>query len=115
MSSISKLCPKPAPTVLIMVPNNQSSHSPYPLYGNNSGTVTGCFYADGATTDVSAPIVLADDSDNSTTLSTNDGQTKNILLSGRTLFTDGGWNTLCLPFSIPATVANYSPIWFCFR
>lgn len=92
-------------------PNSSSSHSNYPLYGNNGGTVTGCFYAGGATTDVSAPIVLADASDNSATLSgDNLGSGKNVLLSGRTLFTDGDWNTLCLPFSIPVTVAHYSPI-----
>ncbi|MBO4613158.1 MAG: hypothetical protein J5671_08345 [Bacteroidaceae bacterium] len=91
-------------------PNSSSSHSNYPLYGNNGGTVTGCFYAGGATTDVSAPIVLADDSDNSSTLTTNDGQTKNILFSSRTLFTDGDWNTLCLPFSIPQGPNGFFPI-----
>ena len=89
-----------------------SSSSPYPLYGNNAGTVTGCFYADGATTDVSLPIDLKDGSDNSTTLSddNNLGSGKNVLLSGRTLYTDTGWNTLCLPFNIPAGATGYSPI-----
>lgn len=88
-----------------------SSSSPYPLYGNNAGTVTGCFYAGGATTDVSLPIAIADGSDNSTTLSgDNLGSGKNVLLSGRTLYTDTGWNTLCLPFDIPAGATGYSPI-----
>ena len=92
------------------VRTNVSNDAPYPLYGNNAGTVSGCFYAGGATSDVSLPIDLADNADNNTTLTTNNGQTKNVLLSGRTLFTDGGWNTLCLPFSIPKTVGHYSPI-----
>ena len=92
-------------------PNNQSSHAPYPLYGNNVGTVSGCFYAGGAATDVSLPIAIADGSDNSSTLSgDNLGSGKNVLFSGRTLFTDGGWNTLCLPFDIPAGATGYSPI-----
>jgi hypothetical protein len=29
-----------------------------------------------------------------------DGQAHNLMLSGRTLYTDGYWNTLCLPFGI---------------
>ena len=29
-----------------------------------------------------------------------DGQTHNLMLSDRTLYTDGDWNTLCLPFGI---------------
>ena len=88
-----------------------SSSSPYPLYGNNAETVSGCFYAGGATTDVSLPIAIADGSDNSSTLSgDNLDSGKNVLLSGRTLYTDTGWNTLCLPFDIPAGATGYSPI-----
>ena len=30
------------------------------------------------------------------------GQTRNVTLTGRTLFKDGKWNTLCLPFSMTA-------------
>ncbi len=84
----------------------------YPVYGNNnSGTVTGCFYSTGYTTDVPLPIALVDNADNSSTLSGgNLGSGKNVLLSGRTLYTDTGWNTLCLPFDIPAGATGYSPI-----
>lgn len=84
----------------------------YPVYGNNnSGTVTGCFYSTGYTTDVPLPIALVDNADNSSTLSgDNLGSGKNVLLSGRTLYTDTGWNTLCLPFDIPAGATGYSPI-----
>ena len=45
---------------------------------------------------------LADNADNSAlinTLATNGG-TWNVTLSGRTLYKDGAWNTLCLPFAI---------------
>jgi len=32
----------------------------------------------------------------------DDGQTHDIMLLGRTLYTDGAWNTLCLPFAMTA-------------
>jgi len=43
-------------------------------------------------------MVLADTGDNSQTLTANDGKQVAAALSGRTLYTDGDWNTLCLPF-----------------
>ena len=45
-------------------------------------------------------ITLADNSDNSTTISNNNGYLADVTLAGRTLYRDGGWNTLCLPFSV---------------
>jgi hypothetical protein len=84
----------------------------YPLYGNNGGTVTGCFYAGGTSSDAIMPaaIVLANAADNSTTITGNAGNGKNVLLDGRTLLANGDWNTLCLPFSIPASGNGRSPI-----
>jgi hypothetical protein len=45
---------------------------------------------------------LADNADNSTLISTltTNGGTWNVTLSGRTLYKDGDWNTLCLPFDV---------------
>lgn len=80
----------------------------YPLVGNNGGTVAGCFYADGSKYDTLTPTALIDNANNSTAISAGSGQ--HILLQDRTLFTDGGWNTLCLPFSIPDSATGYSPI-----
>ena len=45
-------------------------------------------------------ISLADNSDNSTTISNADGYLADVTLSGRTLYKDGAWNTLCLPFDV---------------
>ena len=93
--------------------NKQSTTTNYPLYGtNNNGTITGCFYANGTVNDAltSRPIALNNNADNKTTISSNVGSTKNILLADRTLYTDGYWNTLCLPFDIPAGADGYSPI-----
>lgn len=43
-------------------------------------------------------VSLANSSDNSTTLSGCQNKACNVTLSGRTLYKDGNWNTICLPF-----------------
>ena len=45
-------------------------------------------------------VSLADDDDNSTKISNADGYVANVTLAARTLYKDGKWNTLCLPFSV---------------
>ena len=46
-------------------------------------------------------ITLQDDADNSTTLTENVGiAAGSVTLAGRTLYKDGDWNTLCLPFAV---------------
>lgn len=86
----------------------------YPLVGNNAGTIAGCFYANGSTYNPLTPEIraLSNNADNAAAISSAAaaGTGQNILLQDRTLFTDGGWNTLCLPFSIPAGAEGYSPI-----
>ena len=46
-------------------------------------------------------IVLADDADNGTAIAAANGTTLAAQLNGRTLYRDGDWNTLCLPFNVP--------------
>lgn len=78
------------------------------IYGNSGGTVTGCFYLNGSTSDYAVEdlLVLNDASANSFSAPDN----KHVLLDGRTLYADNGWNTICLPFDIPAGAEGYSPI-----
>jgi M6 family metalloprotease-like protein len=47
-------------------------------------------------------LALADDGSNSTAISTAaaSGQKYNVALRGRTLYKDGEWNTICLPFTV---------------
>ena len=45
-------------------------------------------------------ISLSDNASNDELLEANDGQPANVTLSGRTLYKDGSWNTLCLPFDM---------------
>jgi hypothetical protein len=52
-------------------------------------------------------LVLADNADNTAIISQFNGQTYNVTLAGRTLFKDGYWNTLCLPFGV---VLSGSPL-----
>ena len=61
-------------------------------------------YSDWATLSftTNSPISLSESNDNSTILTNNNGQNCNITLSGRTLYKDGYWNTLCLPFNMTA-------------
>ena len=40
---------------------------------------------------------------NSTLISSHAGETCNVTLSGRSLYKDGAWNTLCLPFDVTIT------------
>ena len=45
-------------------------------------------------------LALADAADNTAAIDDHAGQTLAVALSGRTLYKDGSWNTLCLPFDI---------------
>lgn len=47
-----------------------------------------------------AAITLADQDDNSRLLLANTGVTCNVTIDGRTLYKDGSWNTLSLPFNV---------------
>ena len=46
------------------------------------------------------PVSLANDADNTTTLTTWKNKTCDVALTDRTLTKDGNWNTLCLPFNL---------------
>ena len=78
-------------------------------------TATGTYDHDGATytfTDtyllpVEETIALLNAASNEETLDTYRGRKmKSIILSGRTLYEDGSWNTICLPFDISAADLN---------
>jgi len=49
-----------------------------------------------------SPVSLADNASNSETLTTWNTKTRDVVLTDRTLYKDGSWNTLCLPFSLSA-------------
>lgn len=41
-----------------------------------------------------------DEDDNTTTVTNYNGHSGNVQLTGRTLYKDNKWNTLCLPFDV---------------
>ncbi len=52
------------------------------------------------------PVSLANNADNMSTLTTYKDKTCDVVLTGRTLYKDGNWNTLCLPFTLTASEVN---------
>ena len=54
-----------------------------------------------------ATISLADNSDNTAVITGADGYVANVTFAARTLYKDGAWNTICLPFDM--TIAG-SPL-----
>ena len=54
-----------------------------------------------------ATVTLADGSDNTAVITGADGYVANVTLANRTLYKDGAWNTICLPFDV--TIAG-SPL-----
>ena len=57
--------------------------------------------------EVGGALALADNADNSDLIALYENVEANITLNGRTLYKDGDWNTLCLPFDV--TIAG-SPL-----
>ncbi len=68
-------------------------------YGLAQVYQNGIFY-DGTYYVSPTTITLANNSDNSTIISNAHGYVADVTLQGRTLYKDGKWNTLCLPFSV---------------
>lgn len=82
-----------------------------PICANNqapTANISGCFYMNGSSTDNYVNLSLSNTATND--LSSYNTQTKNVLLKDRTIYSDGAWNTLCLPFGIPASGNGRSPI-----
>lgn len=79
--------------------------------------IGGCNGADVTTNDgAEIAIALYDSGTNAThnsmtiTKYGNDGKTHNVILAGRTLYKDGAWNTLYLPFAFRASQIEYSTL-----
>ncbi len=61
-----------------------------------------------AETTLQPALQLADKADNATQIATLNGIETAAILSGRTLYKDGSWNTLCLPFDISTASGTLS-------
>ena len=67
-----------------------------------SGTLTDEQISAIATKTLRICLVLADNTDNDAIISSHNDETIAVMLQGRTLYKDGKWNTLCLPFALSA-------------
>ncbi len=73
-------------------------------YAHDDATYT---FTDTYLLPVKETIALRDDASNDETLDTYRGRkVKALMLNGRTLYEDGSWNTLCLPFDISEADLN---------
>ena len=84
---------------------NEVSASSGSLAENNDGSYTLTMPAEDVVITAtlgaeSGTITLQDADDNSDILTTYAGVTADVTLQGRTLWKDGSWNTLCLPFDV---------------
>ena len=78
-------------------PNTNNSNPLFACYASNSTTGS----APQIYRELPLSITLSNDgTDNSSVIAANNGKTVSVTLSGRTLFKDGSWNTLCLPFDV---------------
>ncbi len=73
----------------------------YCMVGAGNQTETHVFASDGKC--VCGLLGLSDNADNTTILSTWNNEALPVALTGRTLYKDGSWNTLCLPFDVTTT------------
>ena len=68
---------------------------------NNANDYSIWTFTDGQLPELTCFVIsLSDNSDNSSILTSYDGKKRTVLLSGRTLYRDGYWNTLCLPLDL---------------
>ena len=90
------------------IPTVFSSSNTMTLYFKTNST-----YNNYAGLDLTVTLVreveLADNADNTTVINNNE-VTTTVKISGRTLYKDGDWNTLCLPFSMTAEQIALSPL-----
>jgi hypothetical protein len=75
------------------------------LVGNNTLTLKtsrngGTTIPGSGTVNISTLVIDNDGSNNTGLIEKNDGRSGNVKLAGRTLYKDGLWNTLCLPFNV---------------
>ena len=79
------------------------------IYVNSHWTTASVDVFNGCGTSTLTTILVLDPTaDQTAVLESSNNKTFPVMLSGRTLYKDGSWNTLCLPFDV--TVYNNSPL-----
>ena len=96
----------------VLIPVTSGYNTDIPTKTSSGRSMTICFVSNNSysghglnltvTLILNNEVGLANDADNSTIISNNDGKDANVTLVGRTLTRSGEWNTLCLPFNVSA-------------
>ena len=74
---------------------NRAGNNTVELYNSRTG---GSRIGTAETVDIK--LSLSDNKNNNTAVNNNDGVTTDVILANRTLYKDGDWNTICLPFDV---------------
>ena len=86
-----------------MFKNNASGRKIYVPAGSVGDYKTATYWSDYANDILGIQsLTLNESTSNSTAIQNANGQMSEVTLSGRTLYKDGKWNTLCLPFNFSA-------------
>lgn len=86
-----------------MFNSNASGRKIYVPAGSVSNYKIAAYWSDYANDIIGIQsLTLNENTDNSTAIQNANGQMSEVTLSGRTLYKDGKWNTLCLPFNFSA-------------
>ncbi len=86
-----------------MFNNNASGRKIYVPAGSVSNYKSAAYWSDYANDIIGIQsLTLNESTSNSTAIQNANGQMSEVTLSGRTLYKDGKWNTLCLPFNFSA-------------
>ena len=91
----------------------QGSYTHNLLRYNDNDNLFSCYYSGQKAVqiyrEVPLPsITLANNSDNSSIIESNNNKLAIVTLADRTLWKDGAWNTLCLPFEVSTTNAPFN-------
>ena len=101
-------CDHPEASVVI---NDISTHTPTSCaYCILNGTAENHTFGSYGECGICHLVKLGDDTDNSSSIEHWNGEAKAVFLSNRTLYKDGTWNTLCLPFALSAEQMAASPL-----
>ena len=103
LASVFCLASTPPTGGLSMFKNNASGRKIYVPAGSVGDYKSAAYWSDYANDILGIQsLTLNESTSNSTAIQNANGQMSEVTLSGRTLYKDGKWNTLCLPFNFSA-------------
>ena len=103
LASVFCLASTPPTGGLSMFKNNASGRKIYVPAGSVGDYKSAAYWSDYANDILGIQsLTLNENTSNSTAIQNADDQMSEVTLSGRTLYKDGKWNTLCLPFNFSA-------------